>query len=456
LTNLLHSLDALKTCFPPLDPSFERFYTMHDGQVHDPLGAGSYIYQKNFVGAIFRYLGLDPDAFPSPKQPLNAPRTIPPTTLIIHFGAQPNNSPHAGTIVTFALAFIIARELARYHTAQTTPSDSTPNVNGNFDSKPNDPKPNPQWTPYDLRIELQLDLVDTAPDNAKTHKDPISGIIYQKSHRNTHAMSRFIPDYEALLASLHAFIGRSVPYTIRRQDDLMSLPQIPEIVERLVKLHEGLGLEMSPAYGVLAMRSACPVGGCGYAEKHGRRNLYQTDGGKVNISFHCPEHGYWTVIPSEGGARNIEFNTPLRNLVRTVAYAEDTMQIRTSNDGTKTTTETEERQRLHMRVTGADYSGFYQEQLLWRQLPRLSVILYAPLITDWSSSKLSKSLYVRQHAYTYLKSERKDYLLSWERMKELGRDEKVLFREVERWVRSPERLFRNYSVDYLGGLFEAD
>ncbi|KZT37567.1 hypothetical protein SISSUDRAFT_1048303 [Sistotremastrum suecicum HHB10207 ss-3] len=298
----------------------------------------------------------------------------------------------------------------------------------------------------------------------------------------------------------------------------MSLPQIPEIVERLVKLHEGLGLEMSPSYGVLAMRCACPVEGCGYAEKHGRRNLYETGGGKVKIGFHCPEHGYWTIVPFEGGARNIEFNTPLRNLVRTVAYAEDTMQSRFSLARSRSTefvdpslsnstvrndkSKGEERQRLHMRVTGADYSGFYQEQLLWRQLPRLSspshpqstnpnstsalrsasstpatnvkhanpssigftstsvppppVILYAPLITDWSSSKLSKSLYVRQHAYTYLKSEKKDYLLSWERMKELGRDEKVLFREVEKWVQSPERLFRNYSVEYLGSLFERE
>ena len=39
------------------------------------------------------------------------------------------------------------------------------------------------------------------------------------------------------------------------------------------------------------------------------------------------------------------------------------------------------------------------EQLLWRHITKPLVIVYTPLITDWSGSKISKSLYLRGGAY---------------------------------------------------------
>ena len=55
------------------------------------------------------------------------------------------------------------------------------------------------------------------------------------------------------------------------------------------------------------------------------------------------------------------------------------------------------------------------EQLLWRYiaLGEAPLIVYVPLIIDWSGAKLSKSLYVQSGAYQYLKDQGMDYLVSY-------------------------------------------
>src|SRR5882757_4553300 len=80
------------------DEEGRLFPSWDDNVVHDPLGAGSYIYQKSFLTSTLRNVGAIP---PTTKS----------KTIIIHVGAQPNNSPHAGTIAVFALAFLVARGL---------------------------------------------------------------------------------------------------------------------------------------------------------------------------------------------------------------------------------------------------------------------------------------------------------------------------------------------------------
>ena len=73
-----------------------------------------------------------------------------------------------------------------------------------------------------------------------------------------------------------------------------------------------------------------------------------------------------------------------------------------------------------MRITGSDYAGFYQEELLYKPasiikfpIEKLPTILYTPLVLDWSGAKLSKSLYVKEGAYSDLPS----YLINYEYMK---------------------------------------
>lgn len=317
----------------------------------------------------------------------------------------------------------------------------------------------------DLSVIVQLGIVDTAPDNEKGGDR--DGYAYQRSQRFTNAQDKFLPDYRELLDAASVFTN--IPYEMTNQEDLMRMPGVPRIIEAMIKDHTRLGPEIAPDTGCLAVRRACPHLECGLAEKHGRKNRYTVmPSGSVKLEFYCPEHGYHSVDSTNpDGIASLELNTPARNIVRSLAYSIDTHQSRAHG-----------RARVHMRVTGMDYAGTYAEQLLWRQLvllfPSLSlspslqiptpmtmkeltpVIAYAPLILDWSGSKLSKSLYVSNGAYEYLKEAGMGYLLSFGEMKKMGRRVEVLFREVEGWLGDGKKLFRGWSVEYLHGVFEEE
>jgi len=224
-------------------------------------------------------------------------------------------------------------------------------------------------------------------------------------------------------------------------------------------------MQLSPRYGTLAIRAACPHPDCGLTEKHGRLNTYDLgaddrdvedikQNSDITITFHCPHHGAHTITTSQpGDIARLEANPPVRNLVRSMSHLLDT------------TTH-------HLRVTGSDYAGMYQEMFLYRPLAARSArtglaagrtphILYAPLITDWSGAKLSKSLYVRQGGYEVMRLFGTEGLCSYAKLKEcLGRCEdhvghgdveglRRIWHEVEGWISEPKKLFRAFSVDYL-------
>jgi hypothetical protein len=306
----------------------------HDGKVHNPLGGGSYIFRNEYISSHIRYLGLPLPDSPTPSYQ--------PTTLIIHIGAQPNNSPHAGTIVVFILAFLIAREIkAKYASLRAAP-DASEELKKFVD---------------DLSVIVRLNIVDTAPDNDKG-KDS-DGYAYQRSQRFTNAQDKFLPDYRELLDAASSFTN--IPYEMTNQEALMRMPGVPRIIEAMVKDHARLGPEIAPDTGRLAMRRACPHSECGLAEKHGRKNRYTVmPSGSLNLKFYCPTHGYHSVESTDpDGVASLEFNTPARNIVRSLAHSMDTHQSRADLQG---------RARVHMRVTGMDYAGTYADQLLWRQL----------------------------------------------------------------------------------------
>lgn len=80
------------------------------------------------------------------------------------------------------------------------------------------------------------------------------------------------------------------------------------------------GRQLSPKHGVLALRAACPVDGCGLVEKHGLRNAYT----ELTITFQCSEHGKHAMRVSEPAeAARLEANAPTRNLIRGIAHLLD-------------------------------------------------------------------------------------------------------------------------------------
>ncbi|KAJ8515417.1 hypothetical protein ONZ45_g7143 [Pleurotus djamor] len=402
---------------------------LHDGVSHHPLGAGSYIFKKDNTKALLTFLALYP-ATPG-QDPSQS------SLLVVHIGAQPNNSPHAGTIVTFADAFFHARKLKyTYDNLVATPQGLPP-----------------------LKVQVSFDLVDTAPDSKHTVIE--DGVAYQRSHRDTDAMSSFLPDYYELLGELSKYTNDEVSFGVTRQADLLRSRHILPVLEAILRDEVRLGRELSPETERIALRAACPVDGCGIAEKHGRLNTYEfpADSPPV-VTFHCYKHGPHSYRLTSTDIEKFEFNTPLRNLVRGLVNMLDTIESENADE-----------RRYHLRVTGSDYAGTYQEQLYFRQVAYLmdkilpvsqrgdralpmTVFVYAPVIVDWSGGKLSKSLYVKEGAYDYLVAQKLDYLLSYARMKEMGKDVKVLFKEVDDWVNDPRKLYRPYTVEYISRLFE--
>ncbi len=268
---------------------------------------------------------------------------------------------------------------------------------------------------------------------------------YQKSYRHVpDALLKHVNDYDEIFDLLHKWSG--ISFRALRQLDFFEQPHMPSLVRYLVAHRERLGRQLSPKYHNIAIRAACPVEGCGLAEKHGRNNVY----GDETITFTCPEHGSHSVdLNSPSDVARLEANAPTRNFLRSMAHLCDVSAH-------------------HIRVTGSDYAGTYQEQLLtvlWpngrRKLAipsqgRVPNIVYAPLITDWSGAKLSKSLYVKEGGYEVMKLLGSECLCSYAKLKEQYGEKGLegLWKEVGMWFDEPKKLFRPFSVEYLMRVLE--
>ena len=437
-------LSTIQSLVPTLTPKSPKFATFHDGQVHDPLGGGSYAFQHDIVEPVLLALVSDEilsnigkntseDRKKDGKDtnPTRFHTQLPTRPIVIHAGVQPNNSPHVGTLVVLCYAFSLARRIRDQMRTKEFSTD------------------------HDLPlVSVELTFVDTAP--VKGQGVEIDGIQYQRSYRDVPgALNTYMADYIEVLRLLSTW--SDIRFTTAFQSDFFSQPTIPSLLRFLIAHHEPLGRQLSPRYGTLALRAACPFQGCGLVEKHGRLNMYHKSRSNqsedisaiddATITFSCPYHGPYTICTSEPvQVARLEANAPARNLIRSMSHLLNTSVH-------------------HVRITGADYAGMYQEMFLYRPLAAWSAatglavgrtphILYAPLIVDWSGAKLSKSLYVREGGYDAMKLLGADGLCSYVQLKgQFGGDSteglKRVWEEVQRWVADPRKLFRTFSVEYL-------
>jgi len=350
----------------------------HDGQVHNPLGGACYVFEENILNWLSKQTHKD--------------------KIRISIGAQPNSSPHFGTLSVFCLAFALEAKIREASSKG---------------------------------IEVLFEIIDTAPFETKE----IDGIKYQISLRASGVADKYLTQFEELLAKLGSLSG--ISYQYRRQEEFNNQSKIPSILQKIAKNQNAIVSILDPEQGRLRIRVACKY--CGLTDKHSIKTVINDDG----IKSYCPEHGWYETKYAE--SNKFEYNTPLRNLIRALLYAED--NIDTSIDFE------------WLRITGSDYAGFYQEQLLYRpasvlgyRASELPIILYSPLITDWSGAKLSKSLYVKHGAYKYLPN----YIVNYEQFREMFGEKGIetLYKEVLSWVENPYKLFRNYSVYYFIDLFK--
>lgn len=449
-------LSAIESLLRTLTPEKPLYAAFHDGQVHDPLGGGSYAFREDLVKPLLEGLMRDEVLSANAQSGFEAQpgQNMPTRPIVIHAGAQPNNSPHCGTLIVFCYAFAVAQAMRDRMLAMVAHGETT-----------SQPPP----------VSVNITFVDTAPVNGAGIE--VDGIHYQKSYRDTpSASAAWTGDYHEVLSFLSTW--SDIPVTTAVQSDFFSNPFMPQLLDYFVTNHHTLGRQLSPKYGALALRAACPVPGCGLAEKHGRLNQYTTSTPTkptttrtdspppsptppASITFHCPHHGAHTLPLTANplALSRLEANAPTRNLLRSMSHLLDASTH-------------------HVRVTGADYAGGYQETMLYRPLAewgaamaemaagvgkgqgaargRTPHILYAPLVVDWSGAKLSKSLYVREGGYEGMRLFGTEGLGSYRVLKgvvrgsaEEGEGLRRIWEEVRRWVADPRKVFRCYSVEYL-------
>jgi hypothetical protein len=328
----------------------------------------------------------------------------PKDVIKVRIGTQPNGSPHMGTIVTFTTGFALAKRLTEIAPAKRL-TEIAP----------------------EKKIQVYIDFIDTAPSTCE--KETVDGVQFQRSLRYT---SEFDDNREEFLYLFHILSNLSkVSFETISQGNFLGQPGISKVIRDIISRRNEIGKNYSPGFrdGNLGIRTACPHFNCGLADKHGIHTSYYPD----RISFLCPLHGRHEIsLYDEEDVKKLEFNTPLRMLLRSEFYAKD-------------------EDVSWIQVTGGDYAGFYQEQLLWKHISDRSspLIIYAPVIVDWAGSKLSKSLYVQEGAYEYLIERGMEYIISFRALDKKEEIIGVVFDEAVEWIDHPVRLFRNYSLEYL-------
>ena len=229
-----------------------------------------------------------------------------------------------------------------------------------------------------------------------------------------------------------------IAYKIRNQSEFNSQQEVVRIVKNVIKSRNKIQMLLDPKTEKLRIRSACPQ--CGLVDKEGINTVINEN----KLISVCPNHGEY-IVDIDEESNKLEYNTPLRNLIRGMLYG--------------TINSKKEYDYEIIRVTGGDYSGFYQEELLYKtaslckfNVSNLPIILYCPQILDWSGAKLSKSLYVSKNAYNDLPKYLLNYVELFNAYGFKGLD--VIHDETDLWLDEPYRIFRNYTAYYFIKLFE--
>lgn len=355
---------------------------INDDNVYYPLGGASYVFKNELIKYIYS--------------------KIKKKNIKISIGAQPNSSPHLGTISVISLAFCLAKKIMKEYP--------------------------------DIKCSVLFEAVDTAPGEQVI----INNVTYQKSLKNTGILQQYMPQFIEILESLKK--KTNINYEIRYQNEFNNQNEIKDIVNVIINKRNEISKYLDPKYEKLRIRISCPK--CGLTDKNSINNKYKDN----KLICNCPIHGDFELDINKD-SNLLEYNTPLRNLIRGMLYGN-------INNSNKYDYEI-------IRITGSDYAGFYQEELLYKvadmlnyNIQNLPIIIYSPLITDWSGAKLSKSLYVREGAYKYLPQ----YLINYEKLiKEKGnKGLDIVYNIVSEWLENPYKLFRNYSIYYFMERFEND
>lgn len=328
----------------------------------------------------------------------------------INTSAQPNSHPHLGTVTTLMTAFAIGEYLGRY---------------------------------FGLPVRLTFDQLENAPGERRIE----NGIEYQKSLGDLIGVGGVSLADQHMESFRWVFDGLSqrtgIPHQICRYRDFQAKLAFRRNLLKILKRQEEFAPFLAPAAQTIRFRFPCPD--CGWVDKSSETvRVVKLSEDCAVLKSHCFQHGEHQMLLSETSADFIDTNTPLRDVAKGCTLIE----------------EGRENNELMVMCDGGDWGGVWNMQIFCNGVTRLGYAyselpfrFFAPIITDWSGAKFSKSLYVRSNAYEHLP---KGLINLQEFLETYGNPGfEKLWQEVRSWPEEPKKLFRNYSIDYfrlvLGG-----
>lgn len=327
------------------------------------------------------------------------------TKIIINTSAQPNSSPHLGTITTIMCAFGLAEKIKEE---------------------------------FKIETEVQFDELENSPaefftyDNDIYYKDQCHSYINERTKEKDNMVG--------FLEVLNKISQMSkIHFTIRKYNDFQKNKYVRESVIKIVNSSDYFSKLLSPADNVLHIRTICPVCGLGKKNVNSLSEVHDDKG--VGLKGYCPIHGKYNVIVRSNNSDYIDINTQLRDLTKGYAMI---MEDKINNT-------------LTIMLDGGDWSGMWAQRMHTEGLVELGINefpirYFAPVILDWSGAKFSKSMYLKNDAYKDINSAFINYNNF---VKTYGENGIVLlWNEVKSWINDPKKFFRNYSVDYFQNIME--
>lgn len=325
--------------------------------------------------------------------------------IIINTSAQPNNSPHLGTITTIMCAFALARKIKQE---------------------------------LKVKTEVQFDELENSPAEMLVYNND----IYYKDQKHSFANGKTkesinMKNFNDILTNISSLSG--IPFSIRTYSEFQRNRYVRRTLIEIINEKDFFRRLLFPSTTTLHIRTICPI--CGLGKKNINTLAENHNNSEIKLYGYCPCHGNYEIKVNENNDEYVDINTQLRDLTKGAAMLNDDKNQNT----------------LTIMLDGGDWSGVWAQRMHTEGLVKLGfkefpIRLFAPVILDWSGAKFSKSLYLKENAYKDINNAFINYNNF---INMYGKDGiKKLWNEVKSWIDEPKRFFRNYSIDYFQDVME--
>lgn len=289
---------------------------------------------------------------------------------------------------------------------------------------------------FSLPAKVKFEELENSPGQKKLFE----GILYTKSlkdveEKGVSLSEKYMTSFRELFDFLDARSG--VHYRIRSFEGFQANPLVRKSLLHIINRKRSFSPVLSPSEDGLRIRFPCPR--CHLVDKEAVTTKWsKVAEDKVVLSQTCPIHGEHSLEITPNNKTYFDTNAPITDVLQGVLYMEEDKRD----------------QSLSIMVDGNDWSGTWVLNifceglsLLGYKYSEMPLHFYAPLIEDWSGAKFSKTVHVETNTYNYLP---KGLTNLSEFLKTFGQTGlEALWVEVLEWAQNPEKMFRNYSIDYI-------